>query len=590
MTRRTGLRLGLGALVVLLSLGDLVLGPRATWSHVLTGLGLVLTLPWIVDRARLHTRKAKAMDERSLVQRLLTMLVPVVMIGACLVAKWSVASRAMAGSADPAVYASAYRTYGALAFSLSLLGLLGTRRVQAFLSRMADHPARLTLVSFGIGAVVGAVLLTLPMSLRDPAKASFVDGLFMATSALCVTGLAPFGVAATYTPFGQGVLLVLVQLGGLGIMVLSAFLSIVVGQRMQTRATAVMAEMIDADSFEAFRRTVVVIVASTLFIEALGAVALWGLFEGHLDVGLRWDEDSPMAGAGDTRWAAVFHAVSAFCNAGFSLCRDGLVPFSGSPGVLGVIMVLIVVGGIGFPVLDELLRRLAHKLQGKRPPRLSLHARAALLATAFFLAAGAVMFLVLEWGQTMRGMPVWQKLLAAIFQSVTTRTAGFNSLDFGAMRPATLFITCALMFVGGSPASTAGGIKTTTIYVLYASLKAELTGLAAPRMLGRSLGAATVRKAAGLTFLSLGIVSVLVIALMLTDRHEPHRLLFEAVSAFGTAGLSTNLTPELSVPGRLVVTLAMFIGRIGPMTLALALSTESREVGLALPEERIGIG
>lgn len=590
MTTRNGLRIALGAFVLLVSGADLALGPRATWSHLLTALGLALALPWIVDRARLRTSRARAADERSLVQRMLTMAVPVVMIGACLVAKWSVASRALATTSDATTYASAYRTYGALALSLSLLGLLGTRRVQSFLSRMADHPARLTLVSFGIGGVVGAVLLTLPVSLRDPAKASFVDGLFMATSALCVTGLAPFGVAATYTPFGQGVLLVLVQLGGLGIMVLSAFLSIVVGQRMQTRATAVMAEMIDADSFEAFRRTVVVIVASTLFIEAVGAAALWALFEGHLDVGLRWDENSPMAGAGDTRWAAVFHAVSAFCNAGFSLCRDGLVPFVGSPGVLGVIMVLIVIGGIGFPVLDELLRRLAAKLQGKRPPRLSLHARAALLATAFLLAAGAVMFLALEWGQTMRGMPVWQKLLAALFQSVTTRTAGFNTLDFGAMRPATLFITCALMLIGGSPASTAGGIKTTTVYVLYASLKAELTGLAAPRMLGRSLGAATVRKAAGLTFLSLGIVSVLVIALLLTDRHEPHRLLFEAVSAFGTAGLSTNLTPELSVPGRLVVTLAMFIGRIGPMTLALALSTESREAGLVLPEERIGIG
>jgi trk system potassium uptake protein TrkH len=444
--------------------------------------------------------------------------------------------------------------------------------------------------SFGLLALFGGVLLTLPQSLRDPSQASLVDGLFTATSAVCVTGLAVNVIPQAYTPFGQGVLLVLIQIGGLGIMVLSAFFAIVVGQRMQARATAVMAEMIDADSFTSFRRTVLTIVVSTLVVEALGALALYGLFSQYYDAGFGPDEGTPLSGPGDLRWAAVFHAVSAFCNAGFSVFRDGLVPFVGSPAVCLVIMTLIVVGGIGFPVLDELARVAYERVRGRRPRRLSLHARAVLLTTAALLVSGALLFLPLEWSASMAHLSLPSKLLAALFQSVTLRTAGFNTVDFAAMRPATLFVACVYMLVGGSPGSTAGGIKTTTLFVMVAALRAELAGHAKPRMLDRSLGQSTVRRATGLAFLSVLLISGILFVLLLVEPTEPHKLLFETVSAFGTVGVTAGVTPGLGVLGKVVIMFAMFVGRVGPMTLALALAARAGRQSIELPEERLVIG
>jgi trk system potassium uptake protein TrkH len=593
LLRKLGTHLGLGTLALILVCVDLVLGLRATVSRIFTIAELLLVVPWLATvRAPKQAAEARPGDEPpALRKRLFTVIVPVVVTLACLYAKWTVLDAArLASDTARLEYLAAYRTYAVVALVLSLVGLAGAYRVHQFLAKMADHPARLMLVSFGLLATLGGVLLTLPQSLRDPSHASLVDGLFTATSGVCVTGLAVSSIAEAYTPFGQAVLLVLIQIGGLGIMVLSAFFVIVVGQRMRARATAVMAEMIDADSFVSFRRTVLTIVLATLLVEGLGALALWGLFSGYYDAGFGPERGTPLSGPGDLRWAAVFHSVSAFCNAGFSIFRDGMVPFVGSPAVCAVIMLLIVVGGIGFPVLEELARNALARLRRQRPPRLTLHARAVLYTTAVLLVAGAVLLLPLEWGASMAHLSFPSKLLAAFFQSVTLRTAGFNTVDFGAMRPATLFVACVFMLVGGSPGSTAGGIKTTTLFVLTGALRAELAGFAKPRMLGRSLGQSTVRRATALAFLSVLLVSIIVFALLLTEDHDPHRLLFEAVSAFGTVGLSTGLTAELSTPGKLVVIVTMFVGRVGPMTLALALAARSGSQNIELPEERLGIG
>lgn len=593
MLRKLATSLGLGSLALILVGVDLVLGLRGTLSRVFTLAELLLVVPWLatVRAPKQATELGRGEEPPALHKRLLTVVVPVVMILACVYAKWSVLDGASAaGDAARLEYQASYRTYAVVALVLSLVGLVGAYRVHQFLAKMADHPARLMLVSFGLLAMLGGVLLTLPQSLRDPSHASLVDGLFTATSAVCVTGLAVNTISEAYTPFGQAVLLVLIQIGGLGIMVLSAFFAIVVGQRMRARATAVMAEMIDADSFVSFRRTVLTIVIATLFVEGVGALALWGLFSGYYDAGFGPEQATPLSGPGDLRWAAVFHSVSAFCNAGFSIFRDGMVPFVGSPAVCAVIMLLIVVGGIGFPVLEELARNALARLRKQRPPRLTLHARAVLLTTAALLGAGTLLFIPLEWSASMAHLSLPSKLLAAFFQSVTLRTAGFNTVDFGAMRPATLFVACVFMLVGGSPGSTAGGIKTTTLFVLVGALRAELAGFAKPRMLGRSLGQSTVRRATALAFLSVLLVSIIVFALLLVEQKDPHRLLFEAVSAFGTVGLSTGITSSLSVPGKIVVMVTMFIGRVGPMTLALALAAKSATQNIELPEERLGIG
>jgi trk system potassium uptake protein TrkH len=285
----------------------------------------------------------------------------------------------------------------------------------------------------------------------------------------------------------------------------------------------------------------------------------------------------------------VFHAISAFCNAGFSNLHAGLVPFRASPVVTLTTTVLIVLGGIGFPVIHELVRAGFTKVRRRRLAAFSLNTRIALGTSALLLAFMALSYLLLEWNASMRGMTLTERLLASLFQSASCRTAGFNVVDIGAMAPATLVLTCAAMFIGASPGSTGGGIKTTTLAALFSGMRAEL-GTRAPYMLDRSVPMALIRKAIGVAFLSMSIVFGVVMLMLLLEPHAPLELMFEVVSAFSTTGLSTGITPELSVPGKLVITLTMFVGRIGPLTLALALAASARTEAVELPAERVMIG
>src|SRR5688572_17755287 len=288
-------------------------------------------------------------------------------------------------------------------------------------------------------------------------------------------------------------------------------------------------------------------------------------------------------------WAAIFHAVSAFCNAGFSNVYGGLVPFAGDFGVLLTVMILIVLGGLGFPVLDELLRAAVMKLRRKRGNVLTLHTRVVLRTTAILLGLVTVAYWVLEWSQSMQPLSYAERIVASAFQSVSCRTAGFNVVDMGAMRPATWVLTCAAMFIGASPGSTGGGVKTTTVAALFAGLRAEL-GNRAPHLLDRTVPQSMIRKAIGVAFLSMTIVLFAFFLLLLLESLPPLELAFEVVSAFSTTGLTTGITPKLSVPGKLLITLMMFIGRIGPLTLALALAAKNQKTVVQLPEERLVIG
>jgi trk system potassium uptake protein TrkH len=282
--------------------------------------------------------------------------------------------------------------------------------------------------------------------------------------------------------------------------------------------------------------------------------------------------------------------VSAYCNAGFSLYHANLVPFAGSWSVSITIMVLIVVGGIGFPVCFEALDRAVRRLRRQRPDRISLHTRAVVWATGLLIAGGAVPYLLLEWNRSMRGLGFGSRILTALFQSVTTRTAGFNTLDYGAMAPATLLVTCGLMFIGGSPGSTAGGIKTTTLATLLATFRAELRRRDQVTLMGRAIPLVLQRRALGVGLLGVVAVGSFSFLLLLTEKQEPLRLVFEVVSALGTVGLSTGITPDLSVAGKLLVALAMLVGRLGPLTVMLALADRTTPSHTALPEERLGIG
>jgi trk system potassium uptake protein TrkH len=267
----------------------------------------------------------------------------------------------------------------------------------------------------------------------------------------------------------------------------------------------------------------------------------------------------------------------------------GLVPFVGSPIVMLTITLLMVLGGIGFPVLDELAKALVDRLRGRRVPKPSLHLRVAVRTSALLLVGLALANLLLEWRDSMKSLSFGERLLGSIFQSASARTCGFNVVDVGAMGSAVLVLTCAAMFVGASPGSTGGGIKTTTLAVLYSALRGELFARPA-RLFDRALPEPVIRRAIGVAFLSMVLVFVVFVALLLLERHPPLELAFETVSAFSTTGLSTGVTPNLSTAGKVLITLTMFIGRIGPLTLALALARAAQDRAVAFPQERVLIG
>lgn len=506
-----------------------------------------------------------------------------------LLQKWWIVAQAVGEERLP--FAASYRVMAVTAALCSLLVLFGRgQRFARYFAALAEHPARQTALSFVILALFGAFLLSLPVCVRDASRVAFVNALFMATSAVCVTGLAVHTVSETYSFWGQLVLLTLAQIGGLGIMVLSASLTVLTGRKLRARSSFALAEVLDADSVATLRGSIARIVLFSLALEALGAVLLYIAFAGYPEVQLDAAADHPLAGAGSRAWSAIFHAVSSFCNAGFSLSRDGLVPFVGAPGVCAIVMALIVLGGVGFPVLSELSDMARMRFARRRPNRLSLHTRTVLIASAGLIVVGAVATACLEWRASLAALPVPERLLAALFQSVSMRTAGFNTVDVAAFSPAGLMLTCLLMFIGASPGGTGGGVKTTTFAALLATFRAELRGPSEPRLLGRRLPETTVRRAVAVSFASAVILTGVVLFLLISERHAPLALVFEAVSAFGTVGLSTGLTASLSVPGKLVIIATMLVGRVGPVTLALAASERGTRAHHRPPHERVMIG
>ncbi len=414
----------------------------------------------------------------------------------------------------------------------------------------------------------GALLLMLPASSRT-GSLSFVDALFTATSAGCVTGLSVMDVGQVLTPFGQGVLLALIQLGGLGIMTLSTLIILGARGRVGFAGNLIIQDSFTHSGKKSPSDILRAVVQVTVILEFLGALLLF----------CRFYPGSP--DLGQALWLSVFHSISAFCNAGFALYPDSLTRFRGDLLVNGTVSFLIVAGGLGFLVISE--------LQGKCRPgrwrweRLSLHTRLVVTASFVLLLFGTLATLVLEWHNTLGGLPFSEKLLAAFFQSVTLRTAGFNTLDFDSMANGTLFISMILMFIGASPGSCGGGVKTTTAATLFLMGRSRLRGAAHVSAFSRTIPDKSVEKATHLMMLAFAVVICGTLVLLSSEMgglaHTQSRgrfleLLFESVSAFGTVGLSMGVTPTLSTLGRLCVTLLMFVGRLGPMALAIAISRD----------------
>lgn len=576
--RELGL-VGLISLVAALAIFDFALA-IVPWASVpLSVVETALVVPWIAfvlrgDTSATGTWLAAA---RARVPH----FVNIGLLALTLAEKWHLLVMALAAE-SPDAHTSGYRSLAVVALVLALVGLLGRgARAQAFLADAADHPARLMVLSFGVCSFLGAFLLSLPAAVHDVRDLSLLDGLFTAVSAVCVTGLVVNDVAETYAPFGEIVILVLSQIGALGIMALSASFAVLAGRKLRVKQSAVLTEMIDAGSLSMLRRTLLWIVGYTLVIELVGAVVLYALAALHPEV----------TGTGLARvYWAVFHSISAFCNAGFVLMPGSLSAFATSWPMSLTFGGLIVLGGLGFPVIDELRRQLWERMCRRRAPRLSLHARVVLATSAGLVFGVALVVLAMEWGRTLAHLPWHGRVLAAVFQSVTMRSGGFNTIDVGGMHAATLLLTCIVMFIGASPGSAGGGIKTTTFAALFAEFRAELRGHPYARLFDRQVSDSVVRRATGVLFLSLGIVSAATFVLLCIEDQEPLAILFEIISAFATVGLSMGATPELSPAGRVVVIVVMFVGRIGPMTMALAMASEVRRTPVRRAVERIMIG
>ena len=433
--------------------------------------------------------------------------------------------------------------------------------------------------------MAGTVLLSLPVA-QAGEPVSLLDALFTSTSAVCVTGLTVVDTGTRFSPFGQAVVLALIQVGGLGLMTFAVFVGVVLGRKVAFTDRMVIQDSMHHTPTAGVRRLVRYVLAFTLAVEAAGAALLWVRFRGQFP-------------AGEAVWQSVFHSVSAFCNAGFGLLPDNLVRYRGDLLVNLAITGLIVVGGLGFLVNMELWDLVRARLRGGRAPLLTLHARLALVVTAALLGVGTVAFLLLEWDNVLRGLPLGERLLASWFQSVTPRTAGFNTIDYGQVSSDTLFFTIFLMFVGASPGSTGGGIKTTTFGLLVALVVARWRGRGRATLFHRTIPHAVMDRALTIALLAWALVSLAVGLLVFTETHgrpfavaEPRflALMFEAVSAFGTVGLSTGITPSLSASGKLVLVALMFVGRVGPLTLVLAVGPRQERGRFRYAEENVMVG
>lgn len=438
-----------------------------------------------------------------------------------------------------------------------------------------QHPAQVVVAGFALAILVGWLLLLLPVSRSGADGAPPIVALFTAASAVCVTGLLVVDTPTYWSGFGEAVILGLIQVGGLGIMTAASLLGLLVSRRMGLRSRLTAATETKSLVIGDVREVLFGVLRVTLVFEATTAVILTLRFAlGH---------DVPLTSA---LYHGVFHAVSAFNNAGFALYSDSLMGFVTDPWICLPIAVAVIAGGLGFPVLFELRRQLG------RPRAWSLHTKLTVMMTLILLVAGTVFVTASEWSNpgTLGALDPAGRLLAGFFQAVMPRTAGFNSLDTGEMYDGTLLGTIVLMFIGGGSAGTAGGIKVTTFVILFFAIYAEVRGESAVNAFDRRIGARVQRQALTVALLSVAAVVLSALAIMEMTDFALADVMFEVTSAFATVGLSTGITADLPGAAQLLLILLMFVGRLGPITFATALALRERQRLYQLPEGRPIIG
>lgn len=427
---------------------------------------------------------------------------------------------------------------------------------------------------FGATILLGALLLWLPISDANSESTSFLTALFTATSAVCVTGLTVVDTGTHWSGFGEAIILLLIQIGGFGFMTSATLLLMALGRRIGLRERLLIAESMGVDKIGGVVRLVKRIAIFTLLAEAVGAALLYISFADGNSVG-------------SALWHSTFHSISAFNNAGFDIFGSfrSLQDYQGDALVLITTAVLVFLGGIGFIVVADVVKV-------RRLVRLSLNSKIVLSVTAGLLALGMLVILLTEYGNqgTLGDFSIPRKLLVSFFQSVTPRTAGFTTVDIGAFEDYTLFFVIVLMFIGGASGSTAGGIKVNTFGILLATGWSSIRGRMHTEAFGREFAVEQVYRALTVVLMSLGFVIVVVLGLTITEDFQFLSLFFEAVSAFGTVGLSTGITPDLTTAGEMIIMMTMFVGRLGPLALALMLMQRQRKRKYRYPQETVRIG
>ncbi len=452
---------------------------------------------------------------------------------------------------------------------------ISKKKISLFEKRIS--PTNTILLSFVFIILVGTLLLMLPMSSKSAEGASFIDALFTATSATCVTGLAVTDTLTYWTRFGQTVILVLIQCGGLGFMVFATFFSLLMRRRISLRERLIMTQSFSVDELSGIVRLAKEIFLRTMTVEGIGALALSTRF-------------IPRFGFGEGIYKSVFHSISAFCNAGFDVM--GTVGHHGSvsayvsdPVVIITLAALMIFGGLGFLVWEDIKRKRKFHL-------FSLHSKIVIATTAALLVGGTLLFMIFEYNNdaTVGELNFFQKLMALFFQSSTTRTAGFFSVPQDALTPSSKLLSMVLMFIGGSPGSTAGGIKTVTFAVLIVTSVCVMGGKGEVSVFERRISNIQIFKAIAVSVISIMLVSIASVIIIVSNNLYVADVVFECVSAFSTTGLSTGITAELNSLSKIVLVILMYLGRVGLLTMSMGLLIKNRPSKIRKPEGKVIIG
>ena len=435
-------------------------------------------------------------------------------------------------------------------------------------------PSRKLILGFLFAILLGTFILMVPFSLKEGEKLSFLSSLFTIVSAVCVTGLTVVDVSKVFSPAGDIVIIFFIQLGGLGVMTFSSILFLAMGKRMTFYERELLKEERNADSSGEISSFIKKLLLTVFIIESIGAIILTWEFAKEMPIN-------------KAVFYGIFHSISAFCNAGFSLFSNNLEAYKANPIINLTIGYLITLGGIGFAVITSVIMVIRRGID-----RFNLTSKVAIIISMILTFGGMILFFILEYSNsaTLGDLNFIQKILASYFQSVTLRTAGFNTIPLGELRNSTIFMCCILMFIGASPGSTGGGIKTTTFGVILFYVIGIVKKKENVEIFNRRLDWEIMNRALAILVLAITYVSIVIMLMLIAENFSPEEIVFEVISAFGTVGLTLGITPDLSTFSKLLLIFTMFVGRLGPMTFALAIGETKKKALSKYPKENILVG